>query len=138
DGGGDFDNGLGEFATRQLIMDYHMQNIAKMATKLQAVPEGDGSMLDNTVIVYLSDHGEKHHSNCFEWPMVALGNIGGAFRAGHYIHVPGWGEPGHRTIASLYLSLLHGAGLPQDGFGQPDRTLPNSIDQDEPLAEWMA
>ncbi len=137
-GGQDFANGLGEFATRELIMDYHMKNIAKMAAKLKSVPEGDGTMLDNTVIVYLSDHGEKHHSNCYEWPMVALGNVDGAFKAGHYIHVPGWGEPGHRTIASLYKSLLHGAGLPSDNFGQPDRTLPGSIDQESPLIEWIA
>ena len=136
-GGQNFENGMGEFATRELIMDYHMQNVAKLATKLASVPEGDGTMLDNTPIVYLSDHGEKHHSNCYEWPMVALGNIRGAFKAGHYVHVPGWGEPGHRTIAALYKALLHGAGLPADSFGQPDRTLPQSIDQDEPLTEWL-
>ena len=48
-GGQDFDNGMGEFATRELIMDYHMQNVAKMAANLEAsVPEGDGTMLDNT------------------------------------------------------------------------------------------
>ena len=137
-GGQDFANGMGEFATRELIMDYHMRNVAKMAAKLKSVPEGDGTMLDNTVIVYLSDHGEKHHSNCYEWPMVALGNIRGAFKAGHYIHVPGWGEPGHRTIAHLYKSFLHAAGLPTDNFGQPDRTLPESIDQTGFLEEWMA
>ena len=137
-GGENFADGMGEFATRELIMDYHMKNIAKMAAKLKSVPEGDGTMLDNTLIVYLSDHGEKHHSNCYEWPMVALGNIGSAFKAGQYVHVPGWGEPGHRTIASLYKSLLHGAGLPDDNFGQPDRTLPESIDQTSPLTEWMA
>ena len=136
-GGQDFENGMGEFATRELIMDYHMKNIAAMAAKLQAVPEGDGTMLDNTVIVYLSDHGEKHHSNCYEWPMIALGNINGAFKSGHYVHVPGWGEVGHQTIASLYLSLLHGAGLPQNSFGIPDRTLPDSINQGDPLSEWM-
>ena len=137
-GGEAFDNGMGEFATREFIMNYHMENVAKMAAKLAAVPEGDGTMLDNTLIVYLSDHGEKHHSNCYEWPMVALGNSGGAFKAGHYIHVPGHGAAGHRTIAALYKALLHGAGLPFEDFGQPDRTLPDSINQDEPLTEWLA
>ena len=137
-GGQDFASGMGEFATRELIMDYHMKHVATMAAKLQAVPEGDGTMLDNTLILYLSDHGEKHHSNCYEWPMVALGNIDRKLKAGHYVHVPGWGEAGHRTIANLYMSLLHAAGLPRDDFGQPDRTLPESIDQAGPLAEWMA
>ena len=47
-GGQDFENGMGEFATRELIMNYHMENVAKMAAKLASVPEGDGNMLDNT------------------------------------------------------------------------------------------
>lgn len=135
-GGQVFDDGMGEFATRELIMTYHMKNIAKMAKKLSEVKEGDGSMLDNTLIVYLSDHGEAHHSKSFEWPMVALGNIDGSLKAGNYLHFPGWGEPGHRTIAQLYKSLLHVAGLPFDSFGQPDKTLPDSIDQKSPLAQW--
>lgn len=137
-GGQYFDNGMGEFATRELIMDYHVQNIAKLAKRLASIPEGEGTMLDNTVILYLSDHGEKHHSNCYEWPMFALGNIGNSLKSGHYLHLPGWGESGHRTIAALYTSLLHAAGLPQDSFGQPDRSLPPSIDQSSPLVEWMA
>lgn len=137
-GGQDFANGMGEFATRQLIMDYHMKLVAKMAGQLESVPEGDGTMLDNTLIVYLSDHGEKHHSNCYEWPMIALGNVGGAFKSGNYVHVPGWGEPGHRTIAQLYRAILQGAGMPDDNFGRPDMSLPGSIDQKSPLSEWLA
>lgn len=136
-GGEDFAGGMGEFETRRVIVNYHMKNIATMAKKLSQVPEGNGTMLDNTVILYLSDHGEKHHSNCYEWPMVALGNVDGLFKAGHYVHVPGWGNADHRTIAHLYRSLLKAADLPQDQFGQPDRTLPESIDQTGTLAEWM-
>ena len=137
-GGEKFDNGMGEFATRERIMNFHMQQIASMAKQLEAVPEEDGTMLDNTVILYLSDHGEKHHSNCFEWPMVALGTAGGALKAGQYIHVPGWGEGGHNTIAHAYVSLLQAAGIEQDQFGQPDLTLPSSIDQTGPLSAWVS
>lgn len=36
------------------------------------------------------------------------------------------------------MSLLHAADLPQDTFGQADLTLPASIGQTGPLAEWMA
>ena len=137
-GGGAFEDGKGEYATRAVVMDYHMTQIAGLAKKLQAVPEGNGTMLDNTVIVYLSDHGDRHHSKFNEWPMVTLGNLDGAFRAGRYIQVPGYGSAGHRTIAHLYMSLLHGAGLPQDTFGQKDLSLSPSINQNGPLPEWMA
>jgi hypothetical protein len=140
-GGGDgakFDDGKGEFATREVIFKFHMQLIAELAAKLAAVPEGDGTMLDNTVILYLSDHGDRHHSEFYEWPMISIGNVGGAFRTGRYLQVPGYGSTGHRTIANLYLSLLHAAGQPRDEFGQKDLQLVESINQSGPLAEWMA
>jgi hypothetical protein len=136
-GGGDFEDGKGEFATRAVILEFHMQLIAELAAKLDAVPEGDGTMLDNTVILYLSDHGDRHHSKFHEWPMIALGNINSQFKAGHYLQVPGYGSTGHRTIANLYLSLLHAAGHPRNTFGDKDLQLESSIDQTGPLAQWM-
>lgn len=138
-GGGDpFADGMGEFATRELVLKYHTKLVAQLAAKLQAVPEGDGTMLDNTVILYLSDHGDRHHSKFGEWPMIALGNVGRAFKTGRYLQVPGYQNSGHHTIAHLYLSLLHGAGIKQDTFGVPDLSLPASIKQRGPLTPWMA
>jgi hypothetical protein len=132
-----FEDGKGEFATRAVILSFHMKLIAELAAKLDAVPEGDGTMLDNTLIVYLSDHGDRHHANLHEWPMIAIGNVNGQFKAGRYIQVPGYGSRGHRTIANLYLSLLHAAGHPRDTFGEKDLRLDAAIDQTGPLAEWM-
>ncbi|MEM7012199.1 MAG: DUF1552 domain-containing protein [Verrucomicrobiota bacterium] len=138
-GGEAFDDGKGEFATRELILDYHSKLIAEMAAKLDAVPEGDGTMLDNTVIVYLSDHGDRHHSKFHEWPLIALGNVNGQAHAGSYIQFPGYASEGHRTIANFYLSLLHFAGIEAgETFGQIDMALPSNIDQHGPLAEWIA
>ena len=52
------------------------------AKKLESIPEGNGTMPDNTVIVYLSDGAEGHHSRTWEWPFVMLGNAGGKLKAG--------------------------------------------------------
>ncbi len=117
-GGDDYDDGKGEFATRAVILDFHMKQIAKLAAKLDAVPEGGGTMLDNTLILYLSDHGDRHHANFYDWPMIAVGNVDRQFKTGRYIQVPGYGSAGHRTIANLYLSLLHAADHPRDTFGE--------------------
>ena len=135
--GGPFEDGKGEFAVRAVILKFHMEQIARLASKLDAVPEGDGTMLDNTVIVYLSDHGDRHHAKFREWPIVALGGAGGRLKTGRYLQTPGWGHAGNRTIANLYLSLLHAAGSPRDEFGDKDLTMPESIDQTGPLAEWL-
>ena len=120
-----------------LIRRFHFELIARLMKKLQAVPEGDGTVLDNTVIVYLSDGAERHHSSCYEWPMVLIGNLGGRLRSnGRYLCWPKYGVKGHRTVANLYCTLLHAAGAPRDSFGDPDLGL-KDFDQTGPLAELL-
>ncbi|MFN3151353.1 DUF1552 domain-containing protein [Bremerella sp.] len=119
------------------IRQFHFQQMANLADKLQRVPEGNGTMLDNTVIIYLSDAAEGHHSRCWEWPMVVLGDLGGRLNTrGRYLCYPRYGETGHRTVANFYTTLLHAAGAPRDRFGQRDPQL-DHLDQDGPLDELM-
>ena len=120
-----------------IIRRYHFDLIAGLMRKLEKVPEGNGTMLDNTVIVYLSDGAEGHHSRCWEWPMVVLGNMGGKLKSGRYIDYPGYGRNGHRTTANMYLTLLHLAGAMRDNFGTPDPNL-KDLDQTGPLSELLA
>ncbi len=119
-----------------MIRRFHINLIAGLARKLQAVPEGNGTMLDNTVIVYLSDAAEGHHSRCWEWPFVVLGNLGGKLKSGNYVEYPYYGQPQHRTIANLYTTFLHAAGK-QASFGMTDPVL-KGIDQTGPLSELLA
>lgn len=120
------------------IRRFHMEQIARLAAKLQAVPEGDGTMLDNTLIVYLSDAAEGHHSRCWEWPVVVLGNLGGRLKTGgRYLEYPYHGRKGHRTVSNLYTTFLHAAGAPRDRFGLEDPTLKH-LDQKGPLSELLA
>ena len=111
------------------IRAFHFGLIARFMHKLQSIPEGDGTMLDNTVVVYLSDGAETHHSRCFEWPMVVLGNVSKKLNTtGRYIVLPDYGRPGHQTINTLYNTLLHATGLPgRDEFGSPDPNLQESM-----------
>ena len=105
--------------------------------KLESVPEGDGTVLDNTAILYLSGAADRHHSSCFEWPMVLIGNLGGRLRSnGRYLCWPNYGEKGHRTVANLYCTLLHAAGTPRDSFGDTDPGL-KDFDQTGPLTELL-
>jgi hypothetical protein len=120
-----------------MIRKYHFELIAGLCRKLEKVPEGNGTMLDNTVIVYLSDGAEGHHSRCWEWPMVVIGDLGGKLKTGRYVDYPGYGRKGHRTTANLYLTLLHLAGAKRDTFGMPDPAL-KDLDQTGPLAELLA
>ncbi|MFT5731585.1 MAG: hypothetical protein ACJAZN_000382 [Planctomycetota bacterium] len=125
---------------RNRIRTFHFELIAALAAKLEAVPEGDGSMLDNTVIVYVSDNSDKHHSTGVEWPMVVLGDLGGKLKsAGRYIAYPAYGAPAHHhTIGNWHTTLCHAAGAPQEHFGQPDYALGKLADQSGPLTEVLA
>ncbi len=123
---------------RGLIRGFHIDNVAKIAAKLATIPEGDGSMLDNTTIIYFSDVGDKHHASNREWPYIVIGNMGGKLKsAGQYIQYPHKGHTGHHTIASWWLTLLHAAGKPQDGFGMKDINV-DAESQRGPLNELLA
>ncbi|MGC6457569.1 MAG: DUF1552 domain-containing protein [Akkermansiaceae bacterium] len=128
----------GEFKTREVIMQSHMGMIAGLWKKLQAVPEGNGTMADNTAIIYFSDHGDRHHSPFKLWPMTVLGDAGGSFKTGRYLQYPGHRRKGNQTIGNFYLSLLHAAGDKRMQFGALDLESPDYINQKSPLAEWMA
>ncbi len=125
---------------RNIIRKFHFDLIADMAKKLNAIPEGDGTMLDNTIIVYVSDNSDKHHSSATEWPMVVLGNLGGRLNSrGRYLAYPRYGAAGHhQTIGNWLTTLCHGAGFPQDHFGQPDFALGKIEMQKGPLSELLA
>jgi len=121
-----------------MIRRFHMQLLARLMDQLNAVPEEDGTMLDNTLIVYLSDAAESHHSRCWEWPFVVIGDLNGRLKTrDRYVEYPYHGLAGHRTIASLYNTLLHAAGAPRDDFGMPDPALMD-FDQSGPLSELLA
>jgi hypothetical protein len=121
------------------IRRFNMELLAKLVDKLEAIPEGNGSMMDNTVILYLSDSAENHHSSCFDWPMVMLGNLGGRLKPNdRFLNFAKYGAKGHATIGMLYTTLLHAAGAPVDHFGIKDTSLIGAVEQAGPLATLLA
>lgn len=125
---------------RDAIRTFHIELIASMAAKLNKIPEGDGTMLDNTIIVYTSDNAANHHSFGIDWPMIVLGNAGGVLKSqGRYLSYPRYGTNNHNhTICNWFTTLCHVAGVPQDLFGQPDMALGKAEDQHGPLNELIA
>jgi hypothetical protein len=132
--------GMTAIEARNRIRRFQVEQMARVAAKLKAVPEGDGTMLDNTLIVYLSDAAEKHHGSGVEWPFILLGGLTGKLKStpgGRYLQYPAYGKRGHQTIACLYNSLLQAAGQPRDVFGRFDLNLDES-QQRGPLSELLA
>lgn len=115
----------------------HCRRLVNFVRTLDSVPEGEGTIMDNTVIVYLSDAAESHHPQAREWPVIVIGNLGGRLRIGNrYLRLPWYGKSGHRTLAAFYMALLHAAGDRRKQFGLPDPELAD-LDQSGPLREIL-
>lgn len=93
--------------------------LADVARTLDAVPEGDGTALDHTVIVYVGDNGEQHHSQATEFPVLLLGGGKVGLRTGGRTLVfPGQAAGGaHRQLSNLWNTLGHVAGQDLNRFG---------------------
>ena len=66
--------GMSSGECHALIRRKCLEKLAGFPRRLEAVPEGDGTMLDNTLVVYMSDSAEGHHPVCQEWPFVLIGD----------------------------------------------------------------
>ena len=132
-------NGKSAEEARDIIRLHHMELLADLAGQLKAVPEADGTLLDNTAIIYLSDSGNEHHGNLSEWPMLVLGGCGGRLNSvGRYVQFPNYGQQGHQTIGNWYTTLLNANGNPIKHYGNPDLTLQkNGVPQSGAIADLI-
>ena len=122
---------------RNIVRRHHFEILAQLAKKLKSVPEGNGNMLDNTMIIYISPSGDRHHGKLDTWPMVILG--GGSKKmklAGRYIQFPEYGLKNHKTIGNWWTSVLNAYGNPIKHYGDFDPGLmKGGLDQSGPIPE---
>lgn len=116
----------GDPATQVLIHEVtkrQVETIARMASALAATPEptGGGSMLDFTVIAFVGDNGEQHHSTASEFPILLVGGSALGVRTGaRTIVYPGldrFDSGEHRQLSNLWNTLGYAAGQSLDDFG---------------------
>ena len=97
------------------IRQYNSRMLVKIMETLDTIPEGSGSMMDHTLIVYTSNNADKQHTNGANWPVMLLGNFDGAFKTGCFTQIDG-----KRPINSLYTTLLQTAGSQCERFNMSD------------------
>lgn len=90
------------------------EQLAELMTTLDAIPEGEGSVLDNTLIVWGNELGRGNTHTHTNIPFLLAGGAGGALRMGRVI------DFGGRPHGQLLVSLLHAFGVPAETFGHPD------------------
>ncbi|MCU1325715.1 MAG: hypothetical protein JWN34_1085 [Bryobacterales bacterium] len=104
------------------ITRWHVEQYAYLASKLDAMPEGEGTVLDNSCLMFLSNLWIGRTHNNFRLPLVLVGGLGGTLRTGRvldYTKAP----DDERRMCSLYLSLMDRMGVKLDRFGDADKRL---------------
>ena len=94
------------------INHYHAEQLAKWVTKLKAIPEGDSTLLDNSMIIYgagLSDGNRHTHDDL---PTLMIGSGGGTIRTGRCVTYRK-----ETPISNLYLSMMDRMGVHVEHFG---------------------
>ena len=106
------------------ISRFHLSQMAYLATKLDSMQEGEGTVLDNCCLMFLSNMwaGWKHDN--MKLPVVLAGGLGGTLKTGRALNYLDAGDD-NRKVCSLYLSLMDRFGVKLDHFGDSDSRLAN-------------
>ncbi|MBT3889080.1 MAG: DUF1552 domain-containing protein [Planctomycetaceae bacterium] len=125
---------------RDIVKASHMVQIAKIVTRLKSVPEGAGTMFDNTTIIYMPETGAGHHGPDTEAPMVIMtGKNSKIDIAGRYIRLPFHSTEGHKTLSNWYTTLLNAYGNPIEHYGDKDLEMSRKkMHQTGAIAQFLA
>ncbi|HLJ91666.1 MAG TPA: DUF1552 domain-containing protein [Gemmataceae bacterium] len=98
------------------ITRYYVSQLAYLASRLDAMPEGEQSVLDHSCLLFISNlwSGTRHDSS--KVPLLLVGGLGGTLKAGRVLDYRDKGDE-HRKLCSLYLSLMDCMDVKLDRFG---------------------
>ncbi len=95
-----------------MFNEYQLQQFAYLVAKLDALPEGDGTMLDSTLFLYgtgISDSNTHFHDDL---PIALVGGRNAGIKGGRYIRYPE-----DTPLANLHVSILEKLGVEVEAFG---------------------
>ena len=90
------------------------EKLARLVRNLKAIPEGDGTMLDNTIILWGSEMGIAHSHSPSNVPHLVIGGRNMGVDTGQYID---FGRGNQQDHAKLLTSIKHAFGIMDNGMG---------------------
>jgi hypothetical protein len=104
------------------VTQFYVSQLAYLASRLDAMPEGEGSVLDNTCLLFINSlfSGTKHEAG--RLPVILAGSLGGTLETGRVIDYRDSGND-HRRLCSMYLSIMDRMGVKLDHFGDASERL---------------
>ena len=104
------------------INEYHVQQFAYLVTKLAAIPDGDGTLLDHTLFLYgtgISDSNTHFHDDL---PILLLGGGATGIKGGRYVRYP------KQPLTNLHLAILEKLGFPLEKLGDSTGKIEGLLD----------
>jgi hypothetical protein len=104
------------------ISRYYCSQLAYLAGRLDAMPEGEGTVLDHSCLMFISNmwSGSKHDST--KVPVLLAGSLGGTLETGRVLDYMNHSDD-QRKLCSLYLSIMDRMGAKLDRFGDAEAPL---------------
>jgi hypothetical protein len=106
-----------------LINRYHVACLAYFAEKLKATPDGDGTLLDHTLVLYGTNMGNSNQHVHYDVPHILIGGAGGQLKGGRHLAFP----TKTVTTGNLMQSILAMFGVKVEKFGDGNGPLPGLV-----------
>jgi hypothetical protein len=110
-----------QIAQLSKINQYHVKMLAHLVARLAKTNDGDGSLLDHSLVLYGSNMGNSNQHVHYDVPHVLVGGLNGKLKGGRHLAYPTKTVP----TGNLLLSVLDKFGVRQDGIGDSTGRLEN-------------
>ncbi|MDP4679090.1 MAG: DUF1552 domain-containing protein, partial [Cyclobacteriaceae bacterium] len=100
------------------INTWHVEQYAYFLNNLKSIKEGDGNLLDNSMIMFSSGLRDGNRHSPYNLPIVMAGSGGGKLKTGQNIQFEK-----NTPLANLYLTMLQNMDVNVDKFGDSTRAL---------------
>jgi hypothetical protein len=97
---------------------YHIGLLAYFLEKLQQIPDGDGTLLDHSLVLYGSGMSDGNSHNHDPLPLVMAGRAGGSLEGDRHLV-----QPEHTPMSNLLAAVLGKLGCPEEQFGDSTELL---------------
>ena len=107
----------------QLINQWHVRQVAYMLEKMRGIKEADGTLLDNSMVLFGAGMRDGNRHDPHNLPLVLAGRAGGTIQTGRHV-----AYKKHTPLCNLYVDLLERVGAPVEHFGDSTEKLPGLDD----------
>jgi hypothetical protein len=101
-----------KMAKNVLIQTYNIGMFGQFLDKLKRTPDGDGTLLDNTVLLYGSNMSNSNAHDHFPLPNLVIGGAAGRMTGGRHLRFPD-----HTPMTNLLLAMLNKVGVQRESLG---------------------